>query len=100
MDLQMQLEDEGCVVIGPAAHVTRALDVLSTERPDAATLDVNLNGTTSAAVARALTEMGVPFVVTTGYSGIPAELALGEATVVRKPVDMADLVQKLAELFE
>lgn len=100
LELQVLLEGEACAIIGPVATVDHALDVLSTQRPDAATLDLNLSGEHSAAVAGALAALSIPFIVTTGYRGIPTEPEFGAAPLVKKPLDMADLLEKLAGFFE
>ena len=62
------LEGAGAVVVGPAASVASALDLIqSGERIDAAVLDMNLQGERSYPVADLLQERRVPFLFTTGY---------------------------------
>ncbi len=100
MDLQEQLETEGCIIIGPVANVKSALEVLSEHHPDVATLDLNLNGETSAAIANALTEMSVPFLLTTGYSEEQIDDQFPKAPWVNKPVNMAELLEKLVALLK
>jgi DNA-binding response OmpR family regulator len=99
MDLQIQLENEGCIIIGPAPNVAQALDAIAKNKPDAATLDINLNGETSAEIAGALMEMSVPFILTTGYGEIPEDPQFREAPQVKKPVNMAELIEKLQSLL-
>ena len=67
MELADILEHVGCTTIGPAATVAQALALLDGRRPDAALLDLNLNGESGARVAIALNDRGVPFVVVSGY---------------------------------
>jgi CheY-like chemotaxis protein len=67
MELESLVADYGCDVIGPVPTAQRALALLEEQEPDAAILDVNLNGTTAAPVAAALSERGVPFLLATGY---------------------------------
>jgi CheY-like chemotaxis protein len=77
------LEELGAVVIGPVHRVEAAMALLDMERPDAALLDVNINGSTSAPVAQRLRQAEVPFVLATGYgnqSGIT-----GQYAVIDKP---------------
>ncbi len=100
MDLQMQLEDEGCLVIGPAPNVARALEAISEQKPDAATLDINLNGETSAAIAAALNDLSVPFILTSGYNDFPADPAFQGKPLVKKPISMADLVGNLTRILD
>jgi CheY-like chemotaxis protein len=94
------LEDAGFGIIGPVRSVAQALEVLETESPDAAVLDLNLAGENSVAVADALVARGIPFVVATGYgaAGLPASHR--NALVLPKPYDPADLTAMLAALCE
>ena len=98
MELEEHLQEEGCTVIGPVARPVKALRLLETEHPDAAVLDLNLNGERSTAVADALVERGVPFVVVTGYVDMPFdEPALRSAPRLGKPFRSEDLIRMLTE---
>ena len=91
------LEELGAMVIGPAHRVEAAMALLDTERPDAALLDVNINGSTSAAVARRLLDAKIPFVLATGYgdkSGISGQLA-----VIDKPYNRSQIRAAFAGMF-
>ena len=68
MELEALLAEQGCAVIGPAPTADRALALLAEGLPDAAILDVNLNGQTATPVAAALRAQNVPFLLATGYS--------------------------------
>lgn len=94
------LLDAGCEVIGPAADVEAALRLLGEAVPDAAVLDMNLGGDSSAPIADALAGKGVPFVVATGYgaSGLPPQHR--GVPVLAKPYDPADLINELTELLK
>jgi DNA-binding response OmpR family regulator len=67
-DLQHLLESNGFRVIGPAASVATALDLIKAETPDIALLDVNLGGTTSFGLADALTARKCNVIFLTGHS--------------------------------
>ena len=100
MDLEALLAEKGCEVLEPAKSVSRALALLDTHRPDFASLDMNLNGESSAPVAAALRERNVPFVVITGYSSQHGEDPIfREAPLVRKPYDSAELIRTLVRLL-
>jgi CheY-like chemotaxis protein len=100
MELESLVGDQGCAVVGPAATVERALALLEQERPDAAILDVNLDGTTAAPVAAALNAQGVPFLLATGYGGNQSlQPELKDAPRVDKPVDHEQLVRALAQIL-
>jgi CheY-like chemotaxis protein len=92
------LLDAGFGLIGPARTVAQAFDLLATERPDAAVLDLNLAGENSLSVADRLADLGIPFVVATGYgaAGLPPRHSL--VPVLPKPYDPADLTATLERL--
>ncbi|MBM9595497.1 response regulator [Roseitranquillus sediminis] len=76
------------------------LAVLEAGRPDAASLDMNLNGESSAPIAAALREQRIPFVVVTGYTGKHHEDPTFQgAPLLRKPYDGAQLVRTLVGLL-
>jgi len=92
------LENEGARIVGPAASVEKALALLGSETPDAALLDVNLNGETTLAVADALRVRGVPFVVVTGYGEDDLQSdALRDAPRLEKPIQAKSLFRAVAE---
>jgi CheY-like chemotaxis protein len=99
MELQALLERQGCTVLGPVNTVARALALLDHERPDAALLDLNLNGQRSTPVAAALSAQQVPFLLVTGYGeAAKREPELRAAPLLEKPVDHRRLVRLLSEM--
>ena len=74
VNLEYILEDLGHQVLGVAASVERALELVARFSADAdgAVLDVNLGGKPSVPVAEALRAHGIPFVIASGYE--PDEL--------------------------
>src|SRR3954471_2588651 len=81
LDLQIAVEDANAKVIGPAATVREALDLLHTT----AILDANLPDGDVTPVAEELIERGIPFVVNTGVA-IPLQLRrFPHVPVFRKP---------------
>lgn len=100
MDLEGLLEDAGCVVLEPVGSLAAALKALDTQKPDLVSLDMNLNGQSSAPVAAKLQEQGVPFVVLTAYSSKHQEDAAFEgAPLVKKPYDSAEYIRVLTRLL-
>lgn len=85
-ELERILGERGCVVVGPAARVAEALQMVAGESFDAALLDANLAGEIATPVAAALAARGTPFAVVTGYDRdqLP-EGPLREVPRVRKP---------------
>ncbi len=67
MELDNTLRNAGYQVLGPVPNVSAALGVLAAERPDAAVLDVNLEGEWVTQVAEVLRAMFVPFILTSAY---------------------------------
>jgi len=99
MDLEALLQDLGCEVQA-ANSITSALDMLQTWAPDVATLDLNLNGESTAPVAAALRESRIPFVVVTGYTGeFRSDPASRNAPLLKKPYRDEDVVQALTDLL-
>jgi len=97
MDLAHLLEDHGWQVLGPAASVQRALQLLKEQLPSVAILDINLRDELVTPVAEALMKQGIPFVVSTAVSN-PVEVcgtAVRGAPVLRKPTDEEQLLQVL-----
>jgi DNA-binding NtrC family response regulator len=101
MEFESLLQRQGCAVLGPAPTVDRALALLDHDRPDAAILDLNLNGESATAVAVALKTRGVPFVIVTGYGEAQSsEPELQGAPRVDKPVNHHALVRALARVLD
>ena len=97
--LEELLGMEGCIVLGPASRVHEALRLIERERPEAAVLDLNLQGERTVAVAEALVARLVPFVIVTGYGAehIPDEPVLQQAPRLGKPFRSRQLLQLLAD---
>jgi len=93
------LMDGGATVVGPAARVNKALDLLGTESVDAALLDVNLAGENTMPVAEELRRRGIPFAFATGYgvAGVPDGFA-GQP-LLQKPFQERDLQEVLTRVL-
>jgi len=93
-----QLEECGCDVVGPAAHLAEA-EKLARETPlDGAVLDVNLAGERSFPVAAILRERNVPYVFLTGYDDedvFPAEYR--DAPRLGKPFRSQELLEVMKD---
>lgn len=62
------LAGQGVTVLGPANRVPMAMVLIEGDPPDAAVLDVDLDGTPSWPVADSLADRGIPFLLATAYS--------------------------------
>lgn len=90
MDMQMTVEEAGCIVVGPVGTVEEAMK-LADEPLDCAILDVNLGGRSIQPVARILADRGVPHIYITGYQD-PFQTS---NLVLRKPATPAAVVGAL-----
>jgi two-component SAPR family response regulator len=79
--------------------VSDALRKLSTSKPSAAILDVNLGSETSIPIAEELARREIPFVFATGYGEkgmVPASFA--NIPIVRKPYDAESLAEAIIQV--
>ena len=94
------LAGAGAQVVGPAATVEDALDLLRSEQgPDAAVLDVNLLGKAVWPVVDTLLQRDVPVVLSTGYDSdaIPARYAM--LPRCEKPTTGRDVITALGAVI-
>ncbi|TNC63128.1 response regulator [Rubellimicrobium roseum] len=101
MELEAVLEESGFRVLGPAATVQAALQLLDQQRPDAAVLDMNLRNETVVPVARVLRRMMVPFAIASAYGAAawPRDEALDGAPSLGKPTSTATLIAAMHEIL-
>jgi CheY-like chemotaxis protein len=94
-ETRRKLEDIGAVVVGPVGTVKGALELLETEKIDAAILDIHLIDELVFPVAEALDRRNIPFVFATGYdpSILPAKFT-GFA-LCEKPAELGDIAEAL-----
>ncbi|MGC1302554.1 MAG: response regulator [Caulobacteraceae bacterium] len=92
---EQQLRAAGYDVVGPAATVAAALDLLDGEAVDAAVLDIHLNGETSFPIAQMLMERGVPFLFVSGFEAGDLPPAFRACAHLRKPFASDALVMHL-----
>lgn len=93
------LEDLGAVIVGPASTVPQALALAQSEDIDAALLDVNLYGDSSAPVAAMLRARGIPVVFATGYVNGDGKDPFGRY-VLGKPYTQEQLASQLCSALE
>lgn len=85
--------------VGPSATVDDALDLLDHARPDAALLDVNLQGEPVFPVAERLRTLGVPFAFASGYDRDMLPEAWRDVPLCLKPIDPDRLREVLVQLL-
>jgi CheY-like chemotaxis protein len=98
LSLEDMLVDLGCNSVSTAATIDEALKLIDAHEFDAATLDVNLNGTSSYAVADTLATRGVPFVFSTGYGAYFLREAHRDRPILKKPFSYEELAETITRL--
>ncbi|EYD74612.1 Response regulator receiver [Rubellimicrobium mesophilum DSM 19309] len=93
------LMDGGATVVGPAARVNKALDLLGTETVDAALLDVNLAGENTVPVAEELRRRGIPFAFATGYGAAGLPDGFTGQPLLQKPFQERDLQEVISRVL-
>jgi two-component sensor histidine kinase/CheY-like chemotaxis protein len=91
MSLTEDLRELGVDILGPANTVEKGTCLAETQRPSAAILDVDLDGTKVYPLARMLRERGVPFVLLTGYELQDLPEDLRDAPVFSKPISRSQI---------
>jgi CheY-like chemotaxis protein len=95
--LREMLETCGCEVVGPFPSAEKAIQQVESQALDGAVLDVNLGGTMSFEVAKALRARDIPFVFATGYDqGTLFPQELGTVQRLTKPFDL-DTLQRVVD---
>jgi DNA-binding NarL/FixJ family response regulator len=102
MELEAILVAQGWQVLGPAATIEDALDLLSNQPPDVAILDVNLRGVMVTPVAEALQGRDIPFVLTTVYQPprLQGSAVLARAANIGKPISERRLVEAVLQAMD
>lgn len=97
-DLAQHLTMAGYEVVGPAASVARALELIAGEGCDLAVLDINLGQETAEPIAAELKNRGAPFVTVTGYSVDQHPPAFQGVPSLTKPITPEDLLALIRRL--
>ena len=95
----MEVEALGGMVLAIADTVAEALKHLADKVCDGAVLDMDLRGEPSKPVADRLSELAVPYVLTTGYSLLPDEQPPAVPRFT-KPFLEREVLSKLSELID
>lgn len=92
IEIEDILSSDGIGVIGPAASVSRSLELIHGHEIDAAVLDVNLGKESSEAVADELNRRGIPFVAVSGYTSDQRPRVFENSPYLLKPFRAQDLI--------
>jgi CheY-like chemotaxis protein len=99
MTLQDIMEEIGLEIVGIASTVSDALQIIKSERPDAAILDVSLKDGTAYAAAEVLLAAGIPFAFCTGHQASAIELRFQIVPTLTKPFDEAAVQSMVRRLL-
>ena len=94
-DLSRALTDAGAEVVGPVGTLAEAQDAVVAHGFDYAVVDMNLRGSFAHAVAEQLSDLGVPFVIATGYDRASMPENLRHTPRVEKPFAPLEVVDRL-----
>lgn len=96
--LEDAVEEAGGEVRATVATVREALAALAAGGVDAALLDLQLGQDSALPVARRLQELGIPYLICTGFGDPALPDGLAPRQVLSKPVDFERLRQALRAL--
>ena len=100
LDIEDALTEFGCEVLGPVPSVAEAMRLADPARCDLAVIDVRLADGSTAPLATALGERGIPFVVLTGFDRSQlSDPVLRAAPLIGKPLQRRTLQRMLAGLL-
>jgi CheY-like chemotaxis protein len=99
LTLEDMLAELGCESVSTAGTIDQAVDLIDMHKFDAATLDVNLGGTSSYPIADMLAVLGVPFVFSTGYGAHSLKEGYRKRPILKKPFAYEELSRALTHLL-
>jgi CheY-like chemotaxis protein len=99
LGVEETLQSLGCAVVGPFSDLAHAAAAAAQEPPDAAVLDINLNGEMVYPLAERLHQLRIPFVFTTGYAKADMPEHFRNFDCLRKPVDARALEQAVQHML-
>ena len=96
-EARLELNAIGALVVGPAASVEAALELVHSEKIDMALLDIRLQDGLVFPVAQALLDAGIPFVFVTGYDSLIVPEQFSKIRRFTKPADYRAVLQALCD---
>ena len=95
LELEEFLINAGFKIAAIAGKLEKALALIESGSCDAAIVDANLAGVSASPLASALTALGMPFIVLSGYSSEQLQSAFPRALFMQKPYRPDELIQAL-----
>lgn len=99
IDIEAQLRQLGCIVVGPEGRLDRALELARSAPLDGALLDVNIIGGVVFPVAELLLARRLPIILSTGFGPERLPAAFGGVSYLRKPFDARQLTRVALATF-
>jgi DNA-binding response OmpR family regulator len=99
LEMAAQVEELHFSVVGPAGTLEEAGDLLDAALPDAALLDINLQGRSVFPFARECLRRGMPFIFVTAYLPEDVPEDLRHIPVLDKPWTVAQLQRLMIGMF-
>ena len=97
-DTRQALQHSGARVFGPVKDPDAAIRLINDRQFSCAIVDINLGAGASFDIATSLQEKGVPFLFMTGLDPASIPARLGDAPVIRKPVEFRALLKAAAQI--
>ena len=94
------LAELGYAVVGPAANMAMARELIEGEEFDAAIMDVHIRGERVFALCEALAAKGVPFILTSGYAAWDMPDKWVDRPRLQKPYIVEGVERALSDLLE
>jgi CheY-like chemotaxis protein len=98
MDIEAILQHAGFIVLGPVPSEFGALELIKSNRPDIALLDIHIADGNAFGIADRLAAKKIPFAFLTGHSADFLPAAHSTRPLLSKPYKPDGLVQKLRSL--
>ncbi|WP_395336289.1 response regulator [Novosphingobium sp. BL-8H] len=100
LDLEAELCEAGVNVVGPAASVVSAMELIHNSGAiDGAVVDINLAGEMAFSLADVLHDRGVPFIFATGCDKTSIPERFGQIPLCGKPSAFRDLQRSLEAIM-
>ncbi len=97
-DLKDKLVALGYDVMGPAPRAKDALALMAGCKPEAAVLDISLDGHFSYSVAEELVRLRIPFLFLSGYAANDLPARFRDKPLLQKPVSLDTLAAQMRAL--
>jgi DNA-binding LytR/AlgR family response regulator len=94
-EARAEFEAQGATVVGPAASVEQALQLVKTTKVDAALLDIRLQHDLVFPVAQVLLDKKIPFFFVTGYDALIMPEQFRDVRRFTKPADYRMIARAL-----